>query len=132
MVFLELRNHQVWDSLNEILNNIDTSILVKEHLELSDYKIDGYWDDQDEYYEEIILPRTLETRLISSSVGIANNKRFLQMRFSLSTYNEKTSTSDTFGELLLIYNEDLEFIDENWYLDIRSPFIEVKRAEVNY
>lgn len=37
MTKLELKNHQVWQDLTEILENIDTNKLVTEHLELCDY-----------------------------------------------------------------------------------------------
>jgi hypothetical protein len=123
-MLLELKNHQVWQNLNEILENLDADTLIKEHLELSKYKVCGYWDDQNNYYEEIILPHTLEAQLISSSIGVTNKKRFLQMRFSLTHSNNNLDDNTFLGELLLIYNENLEFIDENWYLDIESPFIE--------
>ena len=127
MMLLELKNHQVWQNLTEILLSLDSNTLIKEHLELSDYKVYGYWDDQDKYYEEVSLPRTLEATLVSSSFGITNKERFLQMRFSLTHLNHGSGNDNIFlGELLLIYNEELEFIDENWYLDIESPFIETK------
>nr|WP_322790693.1 hypothetical protein [Brasilonema sennae] len=48
---LELKNHQVWHDFTEILQNIDANTLVKEHLCLCDYKVSGYWDEQDKYYE---------------------------------------------------------------------------------
>ncbi|MGJ5675614.1 MAG: hypothetical protein ACR9NN_18685 [Nostochopsis sp.] len=38
MTRLELKNHQVWRDLTEILETLDAEILVKEHLELCDYK----------------------------------------------------------------------------------------------
>lgn len=126
MMLLELKNHQVWQNLTEILENLDTATLIKEHLELSNYKVCGYWDDQDNYYEEVILPRTLEAQLVSSSIGVTNKERFLQMRFSVTHPNNDEDDNTFMGELLLIYNEELEFIDENWYLDIESPFIETK------
>ena len=27
------------------------------------------------------------------------------------------------GELLLVLNEDLEVVDENWVIDLRSPYV---------
>jgi hypothetical protein len=77
MTKLELTNHQIWRDLTEILETLDANALVKQHLELSDYKICGYWDEQDEYYETITLPRTLEAELVSSSIGITHKERFL-------------------------------------------------------
>ncbi|QFS44148.1 hypothetical protein GXM_01621 [Nostoc sphaeroides CCNUC1] len=28
--------------------------------------------------------------------------------------------------MLLVYDENLEFVDENWLLDINSPFLDIK------
>ncbi|WP_414551825.1 hypothetical protein [Anabaena sp. CCY 0017] len=123
MTKVELKNHQVWRDLTEILETLDPDILVKEHLESCDYKVCGYWDEQDEYHEIITLPRNLEALLVSSSIGVTNKKRFIQLNFSLInagidiTY-QPTNNSQKLGELVLIYDENLEFVDENWLLDI--------------
>ncbi len=53
------------------------NILNQEHIELCDYKVCGYWDAQDKYYEIITLPRIFKTELVSSSIGFTHNKRFL-------------------------------------------------------
>lgn len=132
MTKLQLKNHQVWHDLTEILENIDKNLLVKEHLDLCDYKICGYWDENDTYYEEVILPRTLESELASSSIGITHKERFLQFKFVLKASavdaNDKLSNNvHNIGELLLIYNENMEFVDENWLLDIDSPLLSVKQ-----
>ncbi|WP_375472808.1 hypothetical protein [uncultured Nostoc sp.] len=124
MTKLELQNHQVWRDLSEILETLDANALVKKHLELSDYKICGYWDEQDKYYETITLPRTLESELISSSIGVTYKKRFLQLKFFLIA--SAVDGTKKLGELVLIYNENLEFIDENWLLDIDSPTLEIQ------
>ena len=118
MTRLELKNHQVWRDLTEILENLDGNILVQEHLEQSDYKVCGYWDEQDKYYEKITLPRPLETELVSSSIGVTHTERFLQLKFSLrafGTYAIQAQNNHTqkIGELVLVYDENLEFIDEN-------------------
>ncbi|MBN3907217.1 MAG: hypothetical protein HWQ35_11825 [Nostoc sp. NMS1] len=131
MTKLELTNHQVWRDLTEILETIDANALVKEHLELSDYKICGYWDEQDKYYETITLPRTLEAELVSSYIGITQKERFLQLKFfflasAVDGTNTANNNSQKLGELVLIYNENLEFIDENWLLDIDSPMLEIQ------
>ena len=132
MTRLELKNHQVWRDLTEILENLDANILVQEHLNQCDYQVCGYWDEQDEYYETITLPRTLEAELVSSSIGVTHTERFLQLKFLLiadAVDNTKTASSNAqkLGELVLIYNENLEFIDENWLLDVDSLFL-VKRS----
>lgn len=130
MTRLELKNHQVWRDLTEILENLDANILVQEHLEQSDYKVCGYWDEQDEYYETITLPRPLKTELVSSSIGVTHTERFLQLKFSLiADAVDATQTSNNhtqkIGELVLVYDENLEFVDENWLLDVDSPMLEI-------
>jgi hypothetical protein len=130
MTRLELKNHQVWRDLTEILENLDANILVQEHLNQCDYKVCGYWDEQDEYYETITLPRPLEAELVSSSIGVTHTERFLQLKFLLiadavdatQTLNNPTQK---IGELVLVYNENLEFVDENWLLDVDSPMLEI-------
>ena len=102
MTFIELKNHQVWHNFTEVLENIDANALIKEHLELSDYKICGYWDENDNYYEEIILPFNLDTELISSSIGVNRNQKFIQLKFILINQNQNKMK---IGELSLIYNE---------------------------
>jgi hypothetical protein len=132
---LELKNYQLWRDLTEIFEDLESNALVREHLDLCDYKVCGYWDEQDEYYEEIILPRTLVASLVSSSIGVTHTKRFLQLKFVLLASTDaadyKPSNNDVrnIGELILIYDENLEFIDENWFLDVDSPSVEVKRAQ---
>ncbi|QLE49837.1 hypothetical protein FD724_18240 [Nostoc sp. C057] len=125
MTRLKLKNHQVWRDLTEILENLDANILVQEHLNQCDYKVCGYWDEQDEYYETITLPRPLEAELVSSSIGVTHTERFLQLKFSLiadgaDVTQAQSNHTQKIGELVLVYNESLEFIDENWLLDIDS------------
>ncbi|ACC80754.1 hypothetical protein [Nostoc punctiforme] len=128
MTRLELKNHQLWQDLTEILQSLDANLLVQEHLDQCDYKVCGYWDEQDEYYEKITLPRTLKAELVSSSIGVTYKERFLQLKFLLiadAVDNTKTASSNAqkLGELVLVYDENLEFIDENWLLDVDSSFL---------
>ncbi|MFM6278916.1 MAG: hypothetical protein ACKN9K_11290, partial [Dolichospermum sp.] len=60
MTTVQLKNHQIWQDLTEILENLDTNSLVQKHLEQCCYTINGYWDEQDEYYDSISLPHTIE------------------------------------------------------------------------
>ncbi|MEH2327125.1 MAG: hypothetical protein V7K32_26910 [Nostoc sp.] len=131
MTRLELKNHSVWRDLTEILENIDAHRLVQEHLELCDYKVCGYWDEQDKYYEIITLPRLLKTELISSSIGFTHKKRFLKLKFvftvsGIDAMDKPSHNAQRIGELLLIYDENLKFVDENWLLDINSRFLDIK------
>jgi hypothetical protein len=117
MTTLKLKNHQIWQDLTEILENLDPNSLVQKHLEQCCYTINGYWDEQDKYYESITLPHPIEAELVSSFVGVTQDNRFLKLKFSLMNFPENI------GELVLIYNENLELIDENWLLDIDSPLL---------
>ena len=121
MTTLQFKNHQVWQDLTEILENLDPNSLVQKHLEQCCYTINGYWDEQDEYYDSITLPRTIESELVSSFVGVTQDNRFLKLKFSLMNFLQKI------GELVLIYNENLEFVDENWLLDIDSPLLDKRQ-----
>jgi hypothetical protein len=127
----KLQNHQVWQDLTKILANIDSNALIREHLDACEYKVCGYWDEQDTYYEEIILPSTLESKLVSSSIGFTGKERFLQLKFLLNApvdASDKLSRkTEKIGEMVLIYNSNLEFLDENWVLDVGSPLLELKR-----
>jgi hypothetical protein len=117
MTTLKLKNHKIWQDLTEVLENLDTNSLVQKHLEQCCYTINGYWNEQDRYYELITLPHPIEAKLVSSFVGVTQDKRFLKLKFSLMNFLENI------GELVLIYNENLELIDENWLLDIDSPML---------
>jgi len=132
MTKLELKNHQVWHNLTEVLTHLDANALVQEHLELCDYKVCGYWDEEDEYYEEIILPHTIVASLVSSSIGVTGTKRFLKFKFSLldSSHfaDSQLGNIDSFGTLVLVYDENLEFVDENWVIDVNFPTVQAKRA----
>jgi len=121
MTTLKLKNHQIWQDLTEILENLDPNSLVQKHLEQCCYTINGYWDEQDKYYESITLPHPIEAKLISSFVGVTQDNRFLKLKFSLMNFPENI------GELVLIYNENLELIDENWLLDIDSPLLDKRQ-----
>ncbi|BAT53249.1 hypothetical protein NOS3756_22080 [Nostoc sp. NIES-3756] len=105
-------------------------VLVKEHLEQCNYKVCGYWDEQDKYYETVTLPRELGAELVSSSIGVSHKERFLKLKFLLtaSTFEPKTASDEniqTIGELELVYDENLKFIDERWFLNTDSPMIQI-------
>ena len=118
-----LKNHPVWDNLSEVVKGIDANALVLEHLALCDYQISGYWDESDRFYENIILPRPLSPELISSGVIFNGDKRRIQLKFTLNL--ETTNPPISIAELMLVYDENLEFIDENWQIDLNSEFIKV-------
>ncbi|MGC9506105.1 hypothetical protein [Baaleninema sp.] len=118
-----LKNHPVWDNLSEGVKGIDANALVLEHLALCDYQISGYWDESDSFYENITLPRPLSPQLISSGVIFTGDKRRIQLKFTL---NLKTANPPiSIAELMLVYDENLELVDENWQIDLNSEFIKV-------
>lgn len=119
MTQIELKNHPVWQDLTEVIEKLDANSLVTEHLELCDYKICGYWDEEDKYYEEIILPRSLSAELVSNSIGVTNKKRWIKLKFVLKANN---IDAQNLGELTIIYDENMQFIDEDWQINIDSIF----------
>lgn len=119
-----LKNHPVWENLSEVVKGIDANALVLEHLALCDYQISGYWDEGDRLYEEIILPRPLSPQLISSGVIFNGDKRRIQLKFTLNL--ETANPPISIAQLMLVYDENLEFIDENWQIDLKSELIQVQ------
>ncbi|WP_242056899.1 hypothetical protein [Planktothrix sp. FACHB-1355] len=112
------------------MDSTDANALVTEHLELCNYKVSGYWDEKDEFYEEITLPRSLSAEVISSSIGVTDREEWIQLKFVLKA--DKLASEDKpshgevekkIGEVILIYDKNMEFIDENWQIDIESPFV---------
>lgn len=69
--------------------------------------------------------------LLIAALGAAINKKFiakisnarihywLQLRYALTI-----PPATTVGELLLILDDDLEVIDENWLVDVESPYVD--------
>ncbi|GET38881.1 hypothetical protein [Microseira wollei] len=134
MTIIELKNHPVWQDLTELLENLDANSLVTEHLELCDYKVCGYWDEQDEFYQEISLPCSLSAELVSSSIGRTGKKRWIQLKFVLQADRiasedwSNANATQNLGKLTITYNENLQFVDENWQINIDSPLI-IKSAD---
>ena len=124
-----LKNHPVWENLSEVVNRLDANSLVLEHLALCDYQISGYWDEGDRFYENITLPRLLAPQLISSGVIFSGDKRRIQLKFNLNL--ETANPPFPIAKLMLVYDENLEFIDENWQIDLNSDFIKVKAETKN-
>ncbi|NES63954.1 MAG: hypothetical protein F6K24_01010, partial [Okeania sp. SIO2D1] len=116
---IELKNHPVWQDLTEVIEKLDANSLVTEHLELCDYKICGYWDEEDKYSEEIILPHSLPAELVSNSIGVTNKKRWIKLKFVLNANNIATQY---LGELTIIYDKNMQFLDANWQINIDSIF----------
>ncbi|MCC3405222.1 MAG: hypothetical protein JGK17_06420 [Microcoleus sp. PH2017_10_PVI_O_A] len=138
MSAVTLTNHQIWDELAKILAPIDVSLLATQHLESCNYKIKGYWDSNNKFYEEITFIHPICAELIGRSLGtnITNNhptSNWIKLNFLLKadlSANKNNLVSDEgddeIGELTLILDANLKVIDENWLIDIESPFVVAK------
>ena len=134
----QLKNHQIWQEIAEILAEIDVNALVREHLEDCHYTISGYWDEN-EFYQEITFLNPISAELVSSffgiTVGETDNSHWLKFKFLLLADTSADSgklVSDVekrIGELVLIFDSNLEFVDENWLIDVKSPFVVAKRSQ---
>jgi hypothetical protein len=126
---LELKNHQVWQDISEILDKIDVNALVAEHLEACDYKIWGYWDENDQFYEEIILPRSILSKLVSSFIGISDSQRWIKLNFVLQADNINSGNQAhdildrNIGSLTLVYDDQFQFVDEIWEVNTNSSLV---------
>ena len=128
-----LENHPIWDKLDEALEQIDIEHIAMRHLESCHYKLSSYWTE-DEFYEEIALIGPIRAEVVSMSIGKTKMKHssyrnyWIRLQFALerdissSEYQNSNEDCDI-GELVLILSPDLEIIDENWSIDIESPFV---------
>ncbi len=135
-----LNNHPIWQDFAIILGQIDPNALAMSHLEASNYKVNGYFDE-DDYYEEVEFITPIEAKLVSSSLGLKNQVTeagcWITLNFSLkastSPHQEQSLDNDTkdeieeIGELTLIFDSNMNFIDENWVIYIESPFVVAKK-----
>jgi hypothetical protein len=131
-------NHQVGDEIEKLLAPIDINHLVTQHLESCNYKIKGYWDSNNKFYEEIAFIHPICAELISRSLGtnIINNHStsdWIKLKFLLkadlsASENNLVSDDDDdeIGELTLILDTNQKVIDENWLIDVESPFVVAK------
>ena len=126
-------SNPIWNELDKLATKIDTDALVKEHLKACRL-IRGYWHG-DERYEEIRFVSPPQPELVSISLRTTvdeSKSRSINMTFLLkgdtSSLNIPHDDADDneFGELSLVVNENLEFVDENWFIDVDSPFVIAK------
>jgi hypothetical protein len=130
-----LKNHPIWDNLNRTLKQLDPDKIAIQHLQDCNDQINGYWDE-DEFYEVISFVQKPCPTLISSSLGLSpegmGNSHWLQLKFALTVNScnaleQSSQEQNTLGELLLILNEDLDVVDENWLIDVHSPYVLVRQ-----
>ena len=127
-----LKNHPIWHTLSQTLRQLDAHRIAVQHLQACNAQIKGYWDE-DEFYDIISFTQVPDPKLTSSSWEIlpngAENAHWLQLKFALTikfpndSDPSHSTTPTTIGDLILILDENLEVVDENWLIDIHSPYI---------
>jgi hypothetical protein len=69
------------------------------------------------------VTQTLIPTIFSSSLGITPDRSgdtpWLKFSYALTV----SESENAIGELNLILNDSLEIIDENWLIDIHSPYV---------
>jgi hypothetical protein len=117
-----LKAHPIWQDLSQALTQINPNQIAHQHLQDCNAEIHDYWDETDQPYETIRFTQIPIPQLIHSSLGVTphqtGNKHWLQLR-----YNLVIPPTTAIGELLLVLDESLEVIDENWLVDVRSPYV---------
>lgn len=127
-----LKNHPIWHTLSQTLRQLDAHQIAVQHLQACNAQINGYWDE-DEFYDIISFTQVPDPKLTSSSWEIlpngTENAHWLRLKFALTIKSPNDSdpshrtTPTTIGDLILILDENLEVVDENWLIDIHSPYI---------
>ena len=120
---ITLKAHPVWNNVSQALEQVDPYEIARSHLAACDFEIQGYWDEDDRPYERIGFTTVPQPELMSSSLGMTSRSasRWLQLKYELTIAD--SGMKQSIGELLLILNEDLEVVDENWLIDLRSPHV---------
>lgn len=128
-----LKAHPIWRSVTQTLEQINPHQIANDHLQACHNEIHGYWDEDDRFYQTIRFTQRPTPKLISRSLGLTSqesgNVNWLQLRYSLTvplaiaSSTLKPSSVTTIGEMILVLDDNLEVIDENWLIDINSPYI---------
>lgn len=128
-----LKEHPIWHSVTQTLAQINPNQIASYHLQVCQAGINGYWDENNQFYETIRFTQLPTPELISISLGLTpketGNTNWLQLKYSLTIPSSTDSaalhpsSATTIGELNLILDDSLEVIDENWLIDIRSPYV---------
>ncbi|MCC3411410.1 MAG: hypothetical protein JGK24_17645 [Microcoleus sp. PH2017_29_MFU_D_A] len=138
MSAVTLTDRQIWDELAKLLAPINIDRIATQHLEACNYTIRGYWDSNNKFYEEIALIHPICADLIGRSIGtnLTNNhpnsdwiKLKILLKADLSASKKdlvNDEEDDEIGELTLILDTNLKVIDENWSIDLESPFVIAK------
>ena len=136
---INLNNHPVWDEFDKIFARIDVKALVQGHLESCNYKVKGYWNG-DEFYEEIAFINPLQAELADCSLGKTNtdchSHRWMRLQFTLkpdmpASGTESISDDEEIGEFTLILDSNGNIVDENWLIDLESPFVLARHGKIS-
>ena len=127
--------NQIWEML-EKLSPASLESIAREHLQYSNFTIFGYWDDSDNFYEEVKFKQPLSVELASYSLGknLKESEYWIALKFLLkgnlpSESEPSLNPENLIGNLTLILDANFKFLDENWSIDINSPFITAKLGE---
>lgn len=128
-----LKEHPIWHNVTQTLAQINPNQIASHHLQACQAEINGYWDENDQFYETIRFTQLPIPEPISISLGLTpketGNTNWLQLKYSLTIPSSTNAavlhppSATTIGELNLILDDNLEVIDENWLIDIRSPYV---------
>lgn len=131
-----LTHHSAWNTLDEFFTQVDVQSLARKHLENGQYKIKGYYHDDNDYYESVVFTTPLELKLNTYSIGktVDDASYWIRLRFfiradlSNSAHASRVEYDEEkeLGDLTLIFDDKGKFIDENWFIDVYSPFIAAK------
>jgi hypothetical protein len=132
---LTLENHPIWETLNQTLTQFDANQIAIRHLQFCNAQINGYWDE-DLFYELVSFTQLPSPELSSISLGISPEDvevpHWLQLKFTLKPHpSNQLSSNETrqpdLGELILILDDALNVVDENWLINLNSPYVETTR-----
>lgn len=128
-----LRDHPIWNELTQTLSQVDPNEIALQHIQACNAQINGYWHE-DQFYELVTFTQFPSPELISSSIGVSSQDQgiahWLKLSFQLTANPQSNSDSPNFlpnaplGELILLLDENLDVIDENWLIQINSPYIQ--------
>jgi len=126
---LNLTDNQIWNKLSQILPEIECCEIAQQHLESCSQKIRGYWDSKNDFYEEIAFVNFPVVELFSRAVGIDRVEEQIIPWIKLKFWLKVDSDDDEIGELTLVLDANLKVVDENWSVDVESPFVVATRPK---
>ena len=98
-------------------------IMAKEHLQYCNYQINGYWDDNEQFYEQIIFQKPLLIKLLSYGLekSFTDNQSpyLIKLKFAL----QADLSDEIIAQMLLVYDHNFKFIDEQWLINTHSNFV---------